>query len=427
MNHTLAASLAAATLAIAACSGSSSGSASGPSTAVAQTSGPVATASPSASPSSPAQSASPTSLASATASPTPHPTATAAPTAAPTASPTPAATASPVKNVVTPPPIDSRFSLATGFYGNTIASIGGARELAALPNGDLLVGTGGNAIYIVPNAESAGVTGTPAVFITLSEGPAEGVTYAPNGAIYASTNTTIWKIAYTPGAQSATSAIAIARVRQGSVAPNSDGDIHRSTSVAATSTTLYAGVGSSCNACVETDPTRATVQKMGLDGSGMTTLATRARNAIALAIDPATNSLWIGGAGQDNLPYAHPYEYLDSPTVRGSSNVDYGWPQCEENHHAYNALGANPAPDCSATVQPAIEFPAYSTLIGAAFYPTAASGTYAFPVAYRGGVFVTSHGSWHCCPATIPRVSFVAMHGDTPATAVNWSDPTGAE
>jgi glucose/arabinose dehydrogenase len=305
-----------------------------------------------------------------------------------------------------------------------IASVEGARELATLPNGDVLVGTAGKSIEIVPDADAPSAAGKPAVFITLPEGPAEGVAYAPDGSIYAATNTTIWKIPYRSGERPAGGAVAIAHVRQGPVAPNSDGDVHRSTSVAATSTTLYAGVGSSCNACVETDATRATVQKMALDGSGMTTLASRARNPIALAIDPATNALSIGGAGQDGLAYGHPYEYVDAPTLHGSQRVDYGWPQCEEDHRAYNALGASPAPDCSTAVQPAIEFPAYATLIGATFYPAKASGAYAFPKAYRGGLFVTSHGSWHCCPATPPRVYFVAMNGDRPATPVNWNDPT---
>jgi glucose/arabinose dehydrogenase len=318
---------------------------------------------------------------------------------------------------------DSRFALVPGFSITRIASVRGARELAILPNGDLLIGTSGTSIDILPHPEADEPDGAH-VFTKLSEGPAAGVAYAPNGSIYAATNTTIWKIPYVPGAQSASGAVAIAHVRTGSVAPNSDGDVHRTTSVVATATRLYAGVGSSCNACVESDPTRATVQEMALDGSGMTTLATRARNAIALAIDPASKALWIGGAGQDGLAYGHPYEYVDSPTSHGTSRVDYGWPQCEENHRAYNALGANPAPDCSAAIAPAIEFPAYATLVGATFYPASQTGAHVFPRAYRGGLFVTSHGSWHCCPATPPRVYFVAMDGDRPVTAVNWNDPT---
>ena len=53
-------------------------------------------------------------------------------------------------------------------------------------------------------------------------------------------------------------------------------------------------------------------------------------------------------------------------------------------------------------------------------------GRYAFPARYRGGIFVTRHGSWHtpngCAGA--PEVDFVPMHGDAPATPVDWNDPT---
>jgi glucose/arabinose dehydrogenase len=319
---------------------------------------------------------------------------------------------------------DARLTFASGFVASVIAKVSGARELTALPNGDLLVGTKGANIVIVPSADGSGAAGAPQTFVTLGEGPAAGVAVAPNGAVYASSNTTVWRIPYKTGDRSEPGATAIAHVRTGPVAPNSDGDVHTTTSVAASASTLYVGVGSSCNACVEVDPTRAAVFRMGLDGSSPVRLAKRTRNPIALAVDPATGALFIGGAGQDGLSYGHPYEYVDSPTAHGNADVDYGWPECEEDRVAYNALGQNPPPSCTATVAPAIEFPAYSTLIGATFYAPPATATYAFPSAYRGGLFVTSHGSWHCCPATAPRVYFVPMTGDVPATPVNWNDPT---
>jgi glucose/arabinose dehydrogenase len=323
-----------------------------------------------------------------------------------------------------PPLADSRLTVARGFYASVVANVAGARELATLPNGDLLVGTEGRSIAIVPNADGPGVAGAPQTFVTLDDGPAASIAYAPNGSLYAATSTTIWRVPYVPGDRSESHATAIARVRTGPVAPNSDGDVHVTTSVVATSTALYAGVGSSCNACVEVDPTRAAVLRMNLDGSHVTKLAMRTRNPIALAVNPATGSLWIAGAGQDDLVRGHPYEYFDSPTMHGNAGVDYGWPQCEENRVTYNALKTDPPPNCAHTVAPAVEFPAYSTLIGVAFYPLKQTGAYAFPAAYRGGAFVTSHGSWHCCPATPPRVSYVPMAGDAPVTRVNWADPT---
>jgi len=46
------------------------------------------------------------------------------------------------------------------------------------------------------------------------------------------------------------------------------------------------------------DPTRATVQRANLDGSGMLTYATRIRNAIALTTNPMTGTVWAGVQGK---------------------------------------------------------------------------------------------------------------------------------
>lgn len=349
-------------------------------------------------------------------------TATFAPTSEPSAAPatptpTPQPTATPAPGP-TAPAADPRLRVPAGFIVSTIATVSGARELAALPNGDLIVGTGGSTVAIVPNAESAGAAGAPATFATVGDGPAQGVAYG-GGSVYVATQHGVYRIPYTSGARSGTPA-QIASVRTGSVAPNSDGDVHVTSSVAASGSALYVGVGSSCNACVETDATRATVQRIDLSNDAMITQAERWRNAIALATDPSTGTVWAGGAGQDSLAQAHPYEFMD-PVSAHAAPADYGWPDCEENRVAYKA-GAS----CASVVVPALEFPAYSTIIGAAFYPAAPSGPYAFGAAWRGGLFVSLHGSWHATggvPDVPPHVAFVPFAGGAPARAVNWNDP----
>lgn len=336
------------------------------------------------------------------------------PSTAPSGTPTTAPTSGPSAT-----PADARLTVPSGFHVDAIANVSNARELAALPNGDLLVGTAGATVAIVPNAESAGAAGAAATFATLSEGPAQGVAFG-DGFVFVATEHAVWRIPYTNGAQSGTPA-QIASLRTGSVAPNSDGDVHHTSSVAVSGSSLYVGVGSSCDACTETDPTRATVQRMGVDGSAMTTQARRFRNAIALATDPATGTVWAGGAGQDYLPSGHPFEFLD-PVSSRTAPADYGWPECEENAQVY-AGGAN----CTGAVVPAIAFPAYSTIVGAAFYPAAQNGTYVFPNAWRGGMFVGMHGSWHTqngVPIDPPHVAFVPFANGAPARAVNWADPT---
>ncbi|HLY02055.1 MAG TPA: hypothetical protein VKR56_06110 [Candidatus Cybelea sp.] len=315
----------------------------------------------------------------------------------------------------------------SGFLIETIANVPAARELAALPNGSLIVGTLGRDVFLVPDAE--GRAAKPQVFATFDDDRAAGIAFVPSRSeIYVATMNHVWSIAYR-GEAKAAGARQIAGVRTGAIVPGSDGDVHTTTSVVYAGDRLYAAAGSSCNAtvdggespCTEVDPTRAAVSVMNPDGSGLTQRAKRIRNAIALAVNQDTGSLWVGGAGQDDLPFGHPYEFLDDLSAH-RGDADYGWPECEENRHAYWA-GYN----CSATVEPLVELPAYSTIIGAAFYPKHQGGAYAFPPRYRGGLFAAVHGSWHTdaggCFAAPPRVVFVPMDGDRPVKPVDWQNP----
>jgi glucose/arabinose dehydrogenase len=307
----------------------------------------------------------------------------------------------------------SGLSVPNGFSIEKIASLTGPRELAFAPNGDLFVGTGGSSVYMIQSAE--GQPSYAHIFTTVPDSPAAGIAFSMQTcALYVGTQFGVYRVAYTTGEQMAQSN----PVRIASVRPARGGG-HATTSIAISGNTLYASVGSSCDACAESDPTRAAIHQMALDGTGMTKRANRIRNAIALTINPATSTLWAGNAGQDSLPAGHPYELFDGVTLH-SGVADYGWPDCEENQHAYRS-GAT----CSGTVIPAVEFPAYSTAIGAAFYPVDPSGTSAFPSQYRGGAFVSLHGSWHVINGcnVAPLVAFVPMNGDTPRTPVNWSDP----
>lgn len=327
---------------------------------------------------------------------------------APAPNPTSTASRAPSNGLIVP----------AGLTISIIANVGEARELAFAPNGDLFVGTLGSKVYVVPNADGASSASAPKVFADVGDSPAAGVavdTSAQDSAIYVGSQFGVYRIPYTVGDESAQSA----PVKIASVRPGGSGD-HSTTSVAVVGSTLYASVGSSCDACTETDPTRATIQQMALNGSGMTPKAIHIRNA-ALAVNSITGTLWAGVAGQDTLPTGHPYEYFD-PVSLHAGVADYGWPQCEENHVAY-AQGAN----CSNTVAPRVEFPAYQTIIGAAFSAASPSGAYHLPGQYAGGAFVAMHGSWHTqngISIAPPRVAFVPMSGDTPASAVDWSDPT---
>jgi glucose/arabinose dehydrogenase len=303
---------------------------------------------------------------------------------------------------------DALPAAAAAFSLTVIAHIAAARELGAAPNGDLLVGTGGRDVYVVPNAD--GDPGPPHVFVSVPDPGAAGVALAA-GALYIGSHTAVWRVPYAAGDR-----VASARAEHIASVRTTDEGGHFTTSVAVAANRLYASVGSSCDACSETDPTRATILEMSLDGKDLHPKAVRIRNAIALAVDPASGALWAGVAGQDALEHGHPYEIFDDVSAH-SGTVDYGWPACYENRKPARA-----GTDCSAAAVPRVVFPAYETPIGAVFYPLDPTGSHAFGAAYRGGAFVALHGSWHV-PLVPPRVVFVPLHGDDPATPVDWSNP----
>jgi len=299
-------------------------------------------------------------------------------------------------------------TVPSDFAAERIASIPSARELAVAPNGDLFVGGLGNTIFVIPDAE--GNPGETQRFATVEDRPLAGVLVAGD-AVYAGGRSGVYKIAYRGGERSARSALQkIAGVRTG------DGGGHSTTTVALAKGTLYASVGSSCNACEESDATRATIQAMTPDGKEMHARAVDIRNAIALAVKPESGALWAGVAGRDDLEHGHPYEIFDEVTSHAGT-PDYGWLKCYDDRKPIG--GAS----CANVIVPKVVFPAYDTPIGAAFYPLDPKGAYAFPASYRGGAFVTLHGSWHQPPVP-PRVAFVAFKGGEPAKPVDWSNPS---
>lgn len=311
-------------------------------------------------------------------------------------------------------------SVPSDFRIEQAADVSGARAIAITPDGTLIAGTRGGDVYAVSNAETV-KPGSPRVIAHFDDAPASGVAYA-NGMVYIGTQNAVWELSYARGRFGKPHKLA--SVRPGSAPSGSDGDVHTTTSVAAFKNRVYASVGSSCNACAETDPTRATIG--AVENGRYTVMAKRIRNAIALTVNE-DGSLWAGDAGEDDLPPGHPYEFFDDATAHHGV-ADYGWPFCYENRRQ-NPVAEWRGKPCAGTVVPRVVFPAYETPMAAVFYPQHPHGKFAFPAKYAGGAFVALHGSWHGPAQGLsgfmpPRVVFVPMHGDTPARPVNWSDPT---
>lgn len=172
---------------------------------------------------------------------------------------------------------------------------------------------------------------------------------------------------------------------------------------------LYVSVGSTCNACEETNPEAATIITMSKDGKDRKVFAKGLRNTIGFDWHPGTKELWGMDHGSDDRGDDLPPEELN----RLLDGKDYGWP------YAFGEKVVDPImkppkegskEDRAAASEPAtLGYQAHSAPIGMAFY----RGT-AFPEEYRDDAFFASRGSWNRLPPTGYKVVRVLFEGGKP-------------
>jgi len=151
---------------------------------------------------------------------------------------------------------------------------------------------------------------------------------------------------------------------------------------------MYVSAGSSCNVCIEKDPRRATVMEFNPDGSGQRIFAKGLRNAVGLAVNPKTDTVWVTVNGRDWLGDDLPPETIYDLGKDGG--VDGGWPYCYGDRipdKDFTKPGDN---RCQSVIEPKVQMQAHSAPLGLAFY----EGTL-FPPEYRNNIFVAFHGSWN--------------------------------
>ncbi|MDD4974539.1 MAG: PQQ-dependent sugar dehydrogenase, partial [Bacteriovorax sp.] len=153
---------------------------------------------------------------------------------------------------------------------------------------------------------------------------------------------------------------------------------------------LYISIPSNCNSCVDPNQLLATIQKVKLDGLGMTTFAKGLRNTLGFDWHPETHELFGMDQGTDWRGDEIPREELNH-IVEGKN---YGWPYCWNRLHPDTFLLRNPKGStkeafCKTTEAPALTYDAHTTPIGFTFYNSSM-----FPKS-KGSAFVAFHGSWN--------------------------------
>ncbi len=178
-------------------------------------------------------------------------------------------------------------------------------------------------------------------------------------------------------------------------------------------TKLFVSVGSSCDACREKEPVRASLSLMDPDGSHDQIIAQGLRNAVGLRFFPSLDSgaLFATNMGADHLGDAEPEDTffeLDSNTHPGPlPPADYGWPTCyftggtphpdtlisapEPTDHIFPPPPAGPPPpqiDCSRVPAAYTTFAAHSSPLGLEYFDAAN------PI-LKDSFLVALHGAGH--------------------------------
>jgi glucose/arabinose dehydrogenase len=321
-------------------------------------------------------------------------------------------------------------TLQPGFCALIVAeSIGPSRHLVVLENGDILVAVAGPQGGVRLLRDTTG-DGKADVVSSFGVGGGTGIAFAGEYLYFATNDAVVrwhWNVGQLspPGAPD-TVVSGLTNRRQHSaksIVVGSDG-------------MLYVNIGAPSNSCQVQDrapgsPGQDPCPLLDIAGGiwrfdprhgGQTQtdgqrFATGLRNAVALAVDPGTHSLFAAQHGRDQLSANWPKLYSDALSAELPAEVvfrleaggDYGWPYCYYDWRRRQTVlqpeyggDGKKTERCESTPKPVVAFPGHWAPDGMTFY-----NSRHFPLKYRGGLFIAFHGSWNRAP--LPQAGYKVM------------------
>jgi glucose/arabinose dehydrogenase len=273
----------------------------------------------------------------------------------------------------------ARLKEPPGFHISVFAEeVDGARMMAFSPGGVLLVSESGEGkVVALPDPKHAGkAERTVDVLSGLNE--PHGLAFY-EGKLYVAENDKLRRYDWDEANLRASNPKALADL------PGGGG--HSTRSLVFRGGKMYVSAGSSCNVCIEKDPRRAAVTQFNPDGSGQKIFAKGLRNAVGLAVNPKTDTVWTTVNGRDWLGDDLPPEVI---VDLGKDGGDAGWPYCYGDRVPDSKFTKPGDNRCRNVIAPKVQMQAHSAPLGLAFYEGSE-----FPPQYRNNIFVALHGSWN--------------------------------
>jgi glucose/arabinose dehydrogenase len=332
-------------------------------------------------------------------------------------------------------PENAGLKLPAGFCVTLFAdSLAGPRQLDVAANGDVFVGLRGRAgsqqsadrvpggVMVLRDADGDGKADRR---VKVGEFSATTVKLV-GGHLYTETGTAILRYTWTPAQMTLTGPDTIVSGLPGDRS-------HGPKTFAILGGSIFVNHGSPTNACQERDrlagskgidpcpdlAARAGIWRYDLGKTGQTIsngerFATGIRNAVAIAIQPGTNQLYVVQHGRDMLSNNWPALFTDAKSAETPAEEmfqvnrgdDFGWPYCYfDPELKQKVLAPEYGGDgktvgrCQGKKSNVGYFPGHWAPNGLLFY----TGN-ALPARYRNGAFIVFHGSWNRAP--LPQQGF---------------------
>jgi glucose/arabinose dehydrogenase len=312
--------------------------------------------------------------------------------------------------------LQSQLTLPPGYTVSHFAHVAGARFMALGPDGFVYVSrpTAGEVVRLV-DADGNGAAESQSVAVSGLNRP-HGLAFH-GGYLYIANTDGVVRVRLGANGQASGAAERVNTYNGGG------GHWSRSITFGADSA-MYVAIGSTCNMCVEKSLDRAAVMRFDENGANGRVFASGLRNAVGIAMNPATKQIWVTQNERDNIKPDHedlPPEEINILQDGG----DYGWPYCYGNRIPSPDSDFHDPTRCARTIPPALEMEAHSAPLGITFLDRAT----VLPQDWRGDALVAFHGSWNRSTPTGAKVVRVRIRDGRPVSYEDfisgWQGPNG--